>query len=129
MAPEAIFERKFTTKSDVWSFGVLVWEIMTMGESPFRNDPVKLYFEKLRDGVYLEQPLDCSDEIYAIMKQCWSYQPDHRPTWADLVHQLQTLVIACKKYNLSRHLYFIFYTNSIYIFSFQLKNHINIQRF
>ena len=57
-----------------------------------RYDPVEIYIEKLRDGVHLEQPPDCSDEIYSIMEQCWRFNPNDRPAWAILVHQLHTKV-------------------------------------
>ena len=125
MAPEAIFERKFTTQSDVWSFGVLLWEILTMGESPFKNIPVDIFLEKLRDGLYLEQPYSCSNDIYAIMEQCWRYCPNDRPSWAILVHQIQTLVAS--KYSNDKKICFSTEIHHFYIL-FQMLNLTNIQR-
>ena len=96
MAPEAIFERKFTTESDIWSFGILLWEIITMGDSPYSHDPPELYLEKIRDGNHLEQPWNCSNDIYEIMEQCWRYYPNDRPSWNILIPKLQNLVLSCK---------------------------------
>ena len=64
MAPEALFDRVFTTQSDVWSFGILLWEIITLGGTPYPSVPVEKMFDYLKLGKRLEQPMNCSLEMW-----------------------------------------------------------------
>ena len=91
MAPEAIFERKYTHKSDVWSFGVLFWEIVTLGDSPFKNVASDVFTEHLKSGVTLPQPTNCPCNVYEAMRACWRQDPNHRPEWCWLVETLSRL--------------------------------------
>ncbi|EDS28124.1 fibroblast growth factor receptor 3 [Culex quinquefasciatus] len=93
MAPESLQDGYFDSRSDVWSFGVVLWEIMTMGAHPFMAiDTWKQLLEDLQHGKRLERPGGCSDDVYRIMKDCWELQPELRPTFSDLVRQLDHLL-------------------------------------
>ncbi|XP_042589023.1 fibroblast growth factor receptor 1-A-like isoform X2 [Cyprinus carpio] len=88
MAPEALFDRIYTHQSDVWSFGVLLWEIFTLGGSPYPGVPVEELFKLLREGHRMDRPSACTQEIYLIMKDCWHAVPTQRPTFKQLVEDL-----------------------------------------
>ncbi|KAK7073865.1 hypothetical protein SK128_023184, partial [Halocaridina rubra] len=93
MAPEALFHRVYTSQSDVWAFGILLWEIMTLGGTPYPSVPsVEKLFQLLRDGHRMEKPTNCSLEIYMIMRECWRYQPTQRPTFRELVEDLDRIL-------------------------------------
>ena len=99
MSPEAISDRKFTIQSDIWSFGVLFWEIISMGDIPYKQDPPMLYLEKIMAGNYLEQPLNCSDDIYKVMEQCWRFCPNDRPSWNVLIPEVQNLLLVYSQHH------------------------------
>ncbi|XP_051973463.1 fibroblast growth factor receptor 1-A-like [Xyrauchen texanus] len=88
MAPEALFDRIYTHQSDVWSFGVLLWEIFTLGGSPYPGVPVEELFKLLREGHRMDRPSICTQELYLMMKDCWNAVPTHRPTFKQLVEDL-----------------------------------------
>ncbi|NP_999702.1 fibroblast growth factor receptor precursor [Strongylocentrotus purpuratus] len=92
MAPEALFDRMFTTQSDVWSFGILLWEIMTLGGTPYPSVPVEQMFDYLRSGKRLEKPQNTSLEIYHILCECWRTSPGQRPTFCELVEDLDRII-------------------------------------
>ncbi|XP_046749784.1 fibroblast growth factor receptor homolog 1-like isoform X2 [Diprion similis] len=93
MAPEALFHRLYTTQSDVWSYGILLWEIMTLGGTPYPSVPsVEKLFQLLRSGHRMEKPPCCSIEIYMLMRDCWSYQPNERPMFGELVEDLDRIL-------------------------------------
>lgn len=93
MAPEALFHRLYTTQSDVWSYGILLWEIMTLGGTPYPSMPsVENLFQLLRSGHRMEKPPACSLEMYMLMRECWSYQPNERPTFEELVEELDRIL-------------------------------------
>ncbi|XP_072177345.1 fibroblast growth factor receptor-like isoform X2 [Diadema setosum] len=92
MAPEALFDRMFTTQSDVWSFGILLWEIMTLGGTPYPSVPVEQMFDYLRSGKRLEKPQNTSLEIYHIMCECWRTSPGQRPMFSELVEDLDRII-------------------------------------
>lgn len=93
MAPEALFHRVYTTQSDVWSYGILLWEIMTLGGTPYPSVPsVEKLFQLLRSGHRMEKPPCCSLEIYMLMRDCWSYQPNERPMFGELVEDLDRIL-------------------------------------
>lgn len=92
MAPEALFDRKYTVKSDVWSYGILLWEIFTLGGNPYPSVPVEKLFDLLREGHRMQRPPYSSLEMYTIMRECWQHHPAHRPTFGELVEDLDSLL-------------------------------------
>uniref|UniRef100_A0A224YMV3 Fibroblast growth factor receptor n=1 Tax=Rhipicephalus zambeziensis TaxID=60191 RepID=A0A224YMV3_9ACAR len=92
MAPEALFDRVYTTQSDVWSYGILLWEIMTLGGTPYPSVPIEKLFQLLRDGHRMEKPQGCSLEVYVIMRECWNQSPYQRPTFTELVEDLDRIL-------------------------------------
>uniref|UniRef100_A0A8C8JCC2 Fibroblast growth factor receptor n=1 Tax=Oncorhynchus tshawytscha TaxID=74940 RepID=A0A8C8JCC2_ONCTS len=88
MAPEALFDRIYTHQSDVWSFGVLLWEIFTLGGSPYPGVPVEELFKLLKEGHRMDKPSTCTHELYMMMRDCWHAVPSHRPTFKQLVEDL-----------------------------------------
>lgn len=96
-APEAILYRKFTHKSDVWSFGIVMWEIWTQGQHPyaeFSNVEVK---EKVVQGIRLFQPNNCPIQVYELMMKCWNSEANSRPSFLDLFNALNSILIPFRK--------------------------------
>ncbi|ESO04018.1 hypothetical protein HELRODRAFT_79669 [Helobdella robusta] len=85
MAPEVLFENICTLKSDIWSYGVLLWEIFTFGDSPYPGIPYKDFCNLLKEGYQMCKPQCASEEVYSIMKQCWTYDADARPSFSHIV--------------------------------------------
>nr|KAF6399397.1 neurotrophic receptor tyrosine kinase 3 [Molossus molossus] len=78
MPPESIMYRKFTTESDVWSFGVILWEIFTYGKQPWFQLSNTEVIECITQGRVLERPRVCPKEVYDIMLGCWQREPQQR---------------------------------------------------
>nr|AAA36152.1 K-sam protein [Homo sapiens] len=91
MAPEALFDRVYTHQSDVWSFGVLMWEIFTLGGSPYPGIPVEELFKLLKEGHRMDKPANCTNELYMMMRDCWHAVPSQRPTFKQLVEDLDRI--------------------------------------
>ncbi|XP_061092038.1 vascular endothelial growth factor receptor kdr-like [Conger conger] len=95
MAPEAIFDKIYTTQSDVWSFGVLMWEIFSLGASPYPGLHIDEEFCcRLKEGTRMRAPEYSSSEIYQTMLDCWQGEAAERPTFTELVEQLGDLLQA-----------------------------------
>ncbi|XP_018419465.1 PREDICTED: fibroblast growth factor receptor 2 isoform X5 [Nanorana parkeri] len=92
MAPEALFDRVYTHQSDVWSFGVLMWEIFTLGGSPYPGIPVEELFKLLKEGHRMDKPANCTNELYMMMRDCWHAISSHRPTFKQLVEDLDRIL-------------------------------------
>ncbi|TST60378.1 Vascular endothelial growth factor receptor 3 [Bagarius yarrelli] len=93
MAPESIFDKVYTSQSDVWSFGVLLWEIFSLGASPYPGIQIDEEFcKRLKDGTRMRSPETASPEIYGIMLACWQGEPRERPTFPSLVEILGDLL-------------------------------------
>lgn len=86
ISPERMQEGKvpITWRSDVWSYGILLYEIVTLGATPFSNVSVQELFEKLQSGMRMSRPRSCSIFLYDIMKKCWEWTPSKRPSFKEL---------------------------------------------
>ena len=80
-------------QSDVWSYGVLLWEIMTLGANPYPSVPCERLFQLLRDGHRMECPQECPREVYRIMRDCWEEAPANRPTFTKLVQDIDRTML------------------------------------
>ncbi|XP_048789593.1 vascular endothelial growth factor receptor 1 [Lagopus muta] len=95
MAPESIFDKIYNTKSDVWSYGVLLWEIFSLGASPYPGVQIDEDFcSKLKEGTRMRAPEQATEEIYQIMLDCWRSNPNERPRFSELVKRLGDLLQA-----------------------------------
>ncbi|CAM2117170.1 macrophage-stimulating protein receptor [Caretta caretta] len=96
MALESLQIQKFTTKSDVWSFGVLLWELLTRGAPPYPEvDPYDIT-SYLLSGRRLPQPEYCPDSLYAVMLSCWAPSPEERPTFFTLIGEVECIMASLK---------------------------------
>ncbi|XP_039306873.1 ephrin type-A receptor 4 isoform X13 [Solenopsis invicta] len=91
-APEAIAFRKFTSASDVWSMGIVCWEVMSYGERPYWNWSNQDVIKSIEKGYRLPAPMDCPEAIYQLMLDCWQKERTHRPTFANLTQTLDKLI-------------------------------------
>ncbi|XP_052864317.1 uncharacterized protein LOC128270932 [Anopheles cruzii] len=98
MAPESLADHIYTTKSDVWAFGVLCWELITLGASPYPGIPPQNLYNLLKQGYRMECPKNCSEEIYAIVRSCWADDPKQRPSFKHLAGQFELLLGRSAKY-------------------------------
>ncbi|PFX22876.1 Muscle, skeletal receptor tyrosine protein kinase [Stylophora pistillata] len=89
MPPEALLLGKFTLESDIYSFGVLLWEIYTLALQPYYGYTNEEVVEFIKKGVHLGQPEDCPDHVYQIMKNCWHKEASQRPNFTLIIAQLK----------------------------------------
>ncbi|KAK3730612.1 hypothetical protein QZH41_018830 [Actinostola sp. cb2023] len=97
MAIEAIETLRASKESDIWSFGVLLWEIESGGKMPFNGLQVREILKLLKKGTRLSQPPDCSNELYIVMTNCWNGDPRRRPTIESLASVLDGLLCAARR--------------------------------
>jgi len=94
MAPEVINKRQWSEKSDLWAFGVLMWELWSAAEIPYAlvldNHEVAWL---IRNGRQLSQPTGCPDNVFALMRRCWEYEPESRPTFQEVCAELLELYV------------------------------------
>ncbi|XP_071524543.1 tyrosine-protein kinase Btk isoform X6 [Panulirus ornatus] len=83
-APEVLNFMRFSSKSDVWAFGVLMWEVFTCGKMPYGRMKNAEVVEMVQNGRVLEQPRFCPDYVYTIMRQCWIPSAEMRPSFSDI---------------------------------------------
>jgi len=89
MALESLEDYTYNTKTDVWSFGVLLWEIESEGKMPYSGLGGMEIVEFIKSGKRLTKPERCPDEIYDIMMLCWRPEPSERPSFAELVTSIE----------------------------------------
>ncbi|XP_060937743.1 focal adhesion kinase 1-like isoform X1 [Limanda limanda] len=92
MAPESINFRRFTTASDVWMFGVCMWEVLMYGVKPFQGVKNNDVIGRIENGERLAMPPQCPPTLYSLMTKCWSYDPSKRPRFTELKTQLSTIL-------------------------------------
>lgn len=97
MAPESINFRRFTTASDVWMFGVCMWEILMYGIKPFQGIKNNDVIGRIENGERLPMPPGCPPTLYSVMTLCWSYEPSKRPTFQDLKMRLYEILLEEKE--------------------------------
>ncbi|XP_030754619.1 tyrosine kinase receptor Cad96Ca [Sitophilus oryzae] len=93
MSPESLYDNIFSVKSDVWSFGILIWEVVTLGSTPYPGISAADVMKKVRDGYRLDKPEHCRRELYNIMYYCWDKDPKKRPSFTELVELLEKLIM------------------------------------
>ncbi|NXE26582.1 ROS1 kinase, partial [Ardeotis kori] len=91
MAPESLFDGVFTNRSDVWAFGVLVWETLTLGQQPYPGFSNTEVLHHVRSGGRLESPNNCPDDLCDLMTRCWAQEPHNRPTFSYIQDKLQEI--------------------------------------
>ncbi|XP_058022624.1 macrophage colony-stimulating factor 1 receptor isoform X2 [Ahaetulla prasina] len=98
MAPESIFECVYTVQSDVWSYGILLWEIFSLGRSPYPGVKVNNKFYNLvKQGYHMGKPDFAPDDMYNIMTACWKLEPTQRPTFSQICTLIQNQLDAIKE--------------------------------
>ncbi|XP_034672035.1 protein sevenless isoform X1 [Drosophila subobscura] len=97
MAPESLVDGVFTTQSDVWAFGVLCWEILTLGQQPYaaRNNFEVLAYVK--DGGRLHQPTICPDKMHSLLLMCWRTDPSERPSFRRCFNALHAIIMDLRR--------------------------------
>ncbi|XP_038062540.1 proto-oncogene tyrosine-protein kinase receptor Ret-like [Patiria miniata] len=93
LAIESVRQNTYTTKSDVWSFGILLWEIATVGGTPYPTIDSDSLPGKLLKGYRMAKPSNCDDHSYALMRKCWDEDPNNRPTFTELVSILNGMAL------------------------------------
>ncbi|KAJ6667878.1 hypothetical protein lerEdw1_016199 [Lerista edwardsae] len=98
MAPESIFECVYTVQSDVWSYGILLWEIFSLGRSPYPGMKVNGdFYRMVKQGYHMGRPDFAPDYTYNIMKACWNLEPTQRPTFSQICTFIQKQLAASKE--------------------------------
>ncbi|NXU48486.1 ROS1 kinase, partial [Turnix velox] len=91
MAPESLLDGVFTSHSDVWAFGVLVWETLTLGQQPYPGFSNTQVLHHVRSGGRLETPNNCPDDLCDLMTRCWAQEPHNRPTFLYIQDKLEEI--------------------------------------
>lgn len=96
-APEAFLYNRFSIKSDVWSYGIFIWELITYGQRPYPGMPNKEVPAKVEQGYRMPRPFGCPDSLYQIMRDCWKENPEERPTFEYLKHHMENYFVATEQ--------------------------------
>ncbi|KAG2470664.1 IGF1R factor, partial [Polypterus senegalus] len=89
MSPESLKDGVFTTNSDVWSFGVVLWEIATLAEQPYQGMSNEQVLRFVMDGGLLDKPENCPDMLFELMRMCWLYNPKMRPSFLEIINSIK----------------------------------------
>ncbi|XP_073255185.1 tyrosine-protein kinase receptor Tie-1-like [Porites lutea] len=104
MAPESLYQGVYTTKSDVWSFGVVLWEMATLGGVPYPTLTNSELYRLLGKGYRMERPDMCSDDVYELISDCWDEDPYIRPSFYRLIEKLEAIMERDAPYlNVNKH--------------------------
>ncbi|XP_055730950.1 tyrosine-protein kinase Fer isoform X1 [Salvelinus fontinalis] len=90
-APEALNYGRYSSESDVWSYGILLWETFSLGVCPYPGMTNQQAREQVEKGYRMSCPQKCPDEVYKVMQKCWEYKPENRPKFADLQKELASV--------------------------------------
>jgi len=89
MSPESLKDGVFDSRSDVWSYGVVLWEVVTDAQQPYQGRQHEQVTRLVIDGGYMLQPKQCTTRLYELMLMCWQYSPAMRPTFLEIVKNLE----------------------------------------
>lgn len=92
MALESLSGQIYTSQSDVWSYGIVLWELMTLGRSPYHGINAYDLQRLLESGYRMKMPANCNPEIYGLMQNCWLAEPNERPTFTQIVQNLESIL-------------------------------------
>lgn len=90
-APEALNYGRYSSESDVWSYGILLWETFSLGVCPYPGMTNQQAREQVEKGYRMTCPQKCPEEVYKIMQRCWEYKPENRPKFADIQKELASI--------------------------------------
>ncbi|KAM4611958.1 tyrosine-protein kinase Mer isoform 2-T2 [Polymixia lowei] len=107
MAIESLSESLYTAKSDVWSFGVTMWEIVSRGRTPYPGVQNHELLDLLMSGHRLKPPEDCDPKLYKVMESCWHREPTQRPGFRELSERLKSLLSELPPLEASQEAYYI----------------------
>merc|ERR1711916_98647 len=85
--------QKFTIKTDVWAFGVFMWEVMSGGSVPYPGMTNRMALQEIENGHRMKKPQGCLPVVYTIMLDCWRHIPDERPSFAQLSDKLESIYV------------------------------------
>ena len=91
LAPEVVRHSKFSVYSDIWSYGVVLWEVFTFGAQPYDKLSNAQVAQSILNGQFLPQPDRCPESVYALMLKCWLKQPSKRPWFSVISKELTDL--------------------------------------
>ncbi|XP_058981650.1 tyrosine-protein kinase receptor torso [Musca domestica] len=92
LALESLTHQVYTTQSDVWSYGILLYEIATLGATPYPSIPTNRLLHLLKTGYRMEKPKNCGQNFYDLMYSCWNSTPNERPTFTEIVKKLNAML-------------------------------------
>ncbi|XP_062410417.1 tyrosine-protein kinase Fer isoform X1 [Sardina pilchardus] len=90
-APEALNYGRYSSESDIWSYGILLWETFSLGVCPYPGMTNQQAREQVEKGYRMSCPQKCPEEVYKIMQRCWEYKPENRPKFADIQKELASI--------------------------------------
>ncbi|XP_037959349.1 tyrosine-protein kinase receptor torso-like [Teleopsis dalmanni] len=93
MALESLTHQIYTTQSDVWSYGILLYEIVTLGGSPYPAIPTNRLVQYLKSGHRMDKPIHCEQQLYDLMLTCWNANPADRPTFTEILQKLDKFLV------------------------------------
>ncbi|KAI3387564.1 hypothetical protein SNEBB_005325 [Seison nebaliae] len=98
MAIESLTERRFNEKTDVWSYGITIWEICTFCETPYSQIQMTHILNFLKAGNRLQQPLMCTVDFFNLLILCWMSNPEQRPTFDHIANEVEKMITSPRKY-------------------------------